>query len=113
MNGYAITDTAWRGITADMDLAEGETFVEELPHWLIDKAGSVEVERDSNSKLSALLEAAGRIIQPLQDDFDIDEISEEDLVTRIVWKRYRSALGKTPERPGWPEAPDWPASPEL
>ncbi|MBT9268495.1 tail fiber assembly protein [Pseudomonas sp. MG-9] len=111
MNGFVITEVSWAPYTEDRGVLDGETFVEQIPQWLIDNLARIERERENRSELSARMEAAGSIIQPLQDDFDIEEISEENLARLKAWKKYRSALGKTPERMGWPEQPDWPLAP--
>lgn len=104
MNGYAITNAGWRGATSEEVLSEGETFVESIPLWLIDKSNSDELERQQAQRLSAMMGGADRAIQLLQDDFDIGVIEEEDLVRLREWKIYRSTLGKTPARPSWPDS---------
>ncbi|MBY8936018.1 MULTISPECIES: tail fiber assembly protein [Pseudomonas] len=111
MNGFVITEVSWAPYTEDRGVLDGETFVEQIPQWLIDNLTRIERDRENRSELSARVETAGSIIQPLQDDFDIEEITEENLVKLKAWKKYRSALFKTPERLGWPEQPDWPLTP--
>ncbi|MBT9268102.1 tail fiber assembly protein [Pseudomonas sp. MG-9] len=111
MEGFVITETSWAPYIESRGVLEGETFVEEIPHWLIDNLAKIDADRESRSILSARMAAANDLIQPLQDDFDIEEITDEDLVKLKVWKKYRSSLGKTPEREGWPVTPDWPPLP--
>lgn len=112
MEGFVITESSWAPYTEDRGVLEGETFVEEIPQWLIDNLTRIEVDRENRTILSARMADAGVVIQPLQDDFDIEEITDEDLARLKIWKKYRSTLGKTPERAGWPETPDWPEPPQ-
>jgi len=110
---YAITDKGWRSIGDGWDLAENETYVDELPEWLLTVAEQQRNEATTIITLNSLMDEAGKVIQPLQDDYDINDISDENLFKLKAWKRYRSALSKTPEREGWPATPDWPAQPEV
>ncbi|RYE60853.1 MAG: phage tail protein [Oxalobacteraceae bacterium] len=54
---------------------------------------------------------ADRVIQPLQDDHDTGDATEEDEAFLIAWKRYRSALAKVQLQPGYPTAVEWPVPP--
>lgn len=54
---------------------------------------------------------ADRVIQPLQDDHDTGDATEEDEALLIAWKRYRSALAKIQLQSGYPTTVDWPAPP--
>lgn len=110
--GYAITETGWRAVGPEHELAPDETYVETLPDWLIEAAQKAEVARSSQSTANQLRQFADEKISPLQAAVDIDEVSEEDRAIWRSWKRYLIALSKTPERPGWPEQPDWPTPPE-
>lgn len=111
-DGFVITDTSWAPYTEARGTVEGETYVESLPQWLIDNVQKIETDRESRIILSSKLTHASQVIQPLQDDFDIEEITDEDLITLKAWKKYRSVLAKTPERAEWPELPDWPTPPD-
>lgn len=55
--------------------------------------------------------SADTAIAPLQDAVDLDDATdiEADLLKR--WKRYRVALNRLPDQPGYPDAIDWPAPP--
>lgn len=112
MEGFVITETSWAPYTEDRGVLEGETFVEEIPQWLIDNLRRIDADRENRIILSVRMDAASVVIQPLQDDFDIQEITDEDLARLKIWKKYRSALGKTPGRAGWPDTPDWPELPQ-
>lgn len=54
---------------------------------------------------------ADRIIQPLQDDHDTGDATDEDEALLIAWKRYRSALAKVQLQPGYPNGVAWPVTP--
>lgn len=54
---------------------------------------------------------ADRVIQPLQDDHDTGDATEEDEALLIAWKRYRSALAKIQLQSGYPTTVDWPTPP--
>lgn len=54
---------------------------------------------------------ADRVIQPLQDDHDTGDATEEDEALLIGWKRYRSALAKIQLQSGYPTTVDWPTPP--
>lgn len=43
------------GATSEEVLSEGETFVESIPLWLIDKSNSDELQRQQTQRLSALM----------------------------------------------------------
>lgn len=60
---------------------------------------------------SRLKVIADRVIQPLQDDHDTGDATEEDEALLIAWKRYRSALAKIQLQPGYPTAVTWPVTP--
>jgi len=109
---YAITGTGWRSIQEDWPLVEGESYADELPEWLLEIAEAQRIEAATRITLDSLMDEVGKIIQQLQDDYDVGEITEEDLSNWKAWKKYRSALSKTPERDGWPSVPDWPAQPD-
>jgi|GEM_PF-2719684 len=109
---YAITESGWRGVDEGWPVEPGETYVEELPEWLVEKGVQAELVRESTAALKILMEVASTVIAPLQAGVDLDEISDDDRVRWRNWKRYLIALSKTPERTGWPSAPDWPNTPE-
>lgn len=50
-------------------------------------------------------------IAPLQDAVDLDEATEAEAALLKEWKRYRVALNRLPEQPGYPAEIDWPAPP--
>ncbi|WP_430305328.1 tail fiber assembly protein, partial [Pseudomonas mosselii] len=54
---------------------------------------------------------ADQAIAPLQDAVDLDEATEAEAALLKEWKRYRVALNRVPDQPGYPAAIDWPAPP--
>lgn len=55
--------------------------------------------------------AADSAIAPLQDAVDIDDATDAELLSLKAWKKYRVALSRLPEQPGYPTDIDWPAPP--
>ena len=60
------------------------------------------------ARLRGLADAA---IAPLQDAVELDDAHEAEAVRLQAWKRYRIALNRVSEQPGYPAAIDWPALP--
>lgn len=54
---------------------------------------------------------ADAAIAPLQDAVDIDEATADEEARLKLWKKYRVALNRLPDQPGYPSAIDWPAPP--
>jgi hypothetical protein len=50
-------------------------------------------------------------IAPLQDAVDLDEATHDEAALLKEWKRYRVALNRLPDQPGYPAEIDWPAPP--
>lgn len=55
--------------------------------------------------------AADQAIAPLQDAVDLEEATLGETDALKAWKRYRIALNRLPEQPGFPETIDWPELP--
>jgi len=123
---YAITTTGWRAVEAGWELFEGETYVEEIPQWLIDSIAAQEFLRlstaDLNSRLrlstaqvSALQARVDAINDAIEGEYALPE-EEEELPGRIIqlaaWKKYRVFLGRVSTQLTWPDAPVWPVEPE-
>ncbi|ASN67955.1 hypothetical protein 9F7_2 [uncultured Caudovirales phage] len=56
-------------------------------------------------------QVADAAMAPLQDAMDLDVATEAEAELLRGWKRYRVALNRLPEQPGYPSHVDWPASP--
>lgn len=54
---------------------------------------------------------ADAAITPLQDAVDIDEATADEEGRLKLWKKYRVALNRLPDQPGYPATIDWPAPP--
>lgn len=54
---------------------------------------------------------ADAAIAPLQDAVDIDEATADEEARLKLWKKYRVALNRLPDQPGYPATIDWPAPP--
>lgn len=65
------------------------------------------VQADAASRRAA----ADSAIAPLQDAFDLDDATEAEATALKAWKKYRVALNRLPDQPGYPTDIDWPAPP--
>lgn len=65
----------------------------------------------AQSETARLRRAADDAIAPLQDAVDLDEATEAEAARLKDWKRYRVALNRLPDQPGYPASIDWPAPP--
>lgn len=54
---------------------------------------------------------ADSAIAPLQDAVDLEEATEAEAAELTAWKKYRIALIRVPDQPGYPDTIDWPAPP--
>ena len=61
--------------------------------------------------IAAQRAAADSAIAPLQDAFDLDDATEAEATALKAWKKYRVALSRVPEQPGYPIDIDWPVPP--
>lgn len=63
------------------------------------------------AEVAALRTAADSVIAPLQDAIDLDDATDAEVLTLKAWKKYRVALNRLPEQPGYPIDIDWPVPP--
>lgn len=63
------------------------------------------------AEIAAQRAAADSAIAPLQDAVDLDDATETEAAALKAWKKYRVALNRLPEQPGYPTDIDWPAPP--
>jgi len=54
---------------------------------------------------------ADKAIAPLQDAVDIDDATDADVVLLKAWKKYRVALNRLPDEPGYTSSISWPVTP--
>ncbi|MCD5991060.1 tail fiber assembly protein [Pseudomonas sp. CDFA 553] len=71
------------------------------------KLVEVLASRDDKLRLSTLR------IAPLQDAHDLGESTETEESLLISWKRYRIALNRIEQQPGYPADVDWPMPPDA
>lgn len=62
-------------------------------------------------QLQALRMQADYAIAPLQDAVDLDDATDAEVAALKAWKKYRVALSRVPDQPGYPDAIDWPVTP--
>lgn len=90
--------------------------VEELPPVEIPEP-PVEVPPAADPQADALVEyarlraIADYMVAPLQDAVDVDEATDYEAALLKAWKKYRVALNRVAEQPGYPTLIDWPAPP--
>lgn len=65
----------------------------------------------AQAEIARLRKIADDAIAPLQDAVDIDDATEAEEASLKLWKKYRVALNRLPDQPGYPATIDWPASP--
>ena len=58
-----------------------------------------------------LLALAAIRIAPLQDAVDLDEATGAETAALTAWRRYRIALNRLPDQPGYPSEISWPEAP--
>ncbi|WP_305956101.1 tail fiber assembly protein [Pseudomonas sp. DG56-2] len=63
------------------------------------------------AEASTLRAVADSAIAPLQDAVDLEEATEAEMAELKAWKKYRIALIRVPDQPGYPDTIDWPAPP--
>lgn len=78
-----------------------------------DKAQAAEQELAATavSEIAQRRMEADMRIAPLQDAVELDEATEAETASLREWKRYRIALSRLPEQPGYPLSIEWPALP--
>ncbi|MNJ77635.1 Caudovirales tail fiber assembly protein [compost metagenome] len=63
------------------------------------------------AEAAARRDVADDAIAPLQDAVDLEEATEAEAAKLKAWKKYRIALIRVPDQPGYPNTIDWPAPP--
>lgn len=74
-------------------------------------SAAAELLASAQIETARLREIADGAIAPLQDAVDLDEATEAEAALLKEWKRYRVALNRLPEQPGYPNEITWPAPP--
>ena len=67
--------------------------------------------KSAQAKIASLRLTADGMIGALQDAVDLGEAAPEEEAKLLEWKRYRIALIRVPNQPGYPLEITWPAVP--
>lgn len=76
-----------------------------------DAAAAAQRLADVIAENSRRREIADKAIAPLQDAVDIDDATEVEVALLKAWKKYRVALNRQPDEPGYPDNIVWPVQP--
>lgn len=74
-------------------------------------AAEAELLASVQAEAAGLRTVADKAIAPLQDAVDLDDATDADVLSLKAWKKYRVALNRLPEQPGYPADINWPALP--
>lgn len=96
---FAITDTGYRAVTADMTLSPGETRVDALPAALLTKIRGEQMKSERSQRLRST---------------DWTQMADAPLsaVEKLAYSVYRQALRDLPALAGFPDVA-WPQPPNL
>lgn len=93
---YAITNIGWRAINEDMRILEGETYVEELPQWLIDYVAGEDIRRElikvENDWRESEVSAINNQLMALEEAEATGEDTGALPGTRMQWFQYRTKV---------------------
>lgn len=96
---YAITDSSYRAVTADMQPAAGETIVTVVPQALLTKIKGEQFKAERAQRLRS-------------SDWTQMADAPLSVAAKTAWAVYRQALRDLPTLPAFPEVP-WPTPPSL
>lgn len=65
----------------------------------------------ARDEIARLRRAADDAITPLQDAVDLDDATADEEALLRLWRKYRVALNRLPEQPGYPTDIEWPVPP--
>lgn len=96
---FAITETGYRAVTAEMALAPGETRVDVLPSSLLTRIRGEQMKAERSQRLRAT---------------DWTQMADAPLTAleKAAYQTYRQALRDLPSAPGFPDVP-WPTLPTI
>ncbi|MFP3862780.1 tail fiber assembly protein [Pseudomonas sp. B21-047] len=75
------------------------------------QAASEQLRATATAEIAQRRTVADAAIAPLQDAVELDDATPAEAEALKAWKRYRVALNRLPEQPGYPATIDWPALP--
>ncbi|WP_259206506.1 tail fiber assembly protein [Stenotrophomonas sp. BIGb0135] len=96
---FAITDTGYRAVTADMALSPGETRVDVLPAVLLTKIRGEQMKAERSQRLRST-------------DWTQMDDAPLSLAEKLAYGVYRQALRDLPALAGFPDVV-WPQPPGL
>ncbi len=106
------TQTELTEIPATDEVANGTIdWSQRITAQMIAERKVQELLAQTQAETARLRKVADDAIAPLQDAVDLDEATEAEALRLKEWKRYRVALNRLPDQPGYPTAIDWPAPP--
>lgn len=85
--------------------------VDDLPPVELPPPAPSDPLEHAQAEIAARRAIADVAIAPLQDAVDIEEATDAETALLKEWKRYRVALNRLTEQPGYPVSIDWPAPP--
>jgi len=86
--------------------------VEDAPPAFMDSESKPEPKAEAEDIFAKLKAHADLQLQHLQDLLDIGEGTSEIEASALQWKRYRVALSRTLDQPGYPVEVEWPGLPD-
>lgn len=90
----------------------GEFFAWSGSDWVLDPVAKKESDRMAALEtIDSMLREAALRIAPLQDAFDLDDASDEEIALLKKWKQYRVSVNRVPDQAGFPENIKWPEKP--
>ncbi|HHA2912812.1 TPA: tail fiber assembly protein [Stenotrophomonas maltophilia] len=96
---YAITGSGYRAVTAEMQLASGESRVQEVPAALLTRIKGDQMKAERSQRLRST-------------DWTQMDDAPLSVAAKAEWAVYRQALRDLPSVPGFPDVP-WPSPPVL
>ncbi len=76
-----------------------------------DKIAAEKKLTDAVAETASRRAIADTAIAPLQDAVDIDDASDAEIALLKSWKKFRIALNRIPDQPGYPGSIEWPIAP--
>ncbi|MFV3289112.1 tail fiber assembly protein [Pseudomonas sp. NY11955] len=74
-------------------------------------AAAEQLRATAFAEIAQLRASADLAVAPLQDAVELNDATPAEAEALNAWKRYRVALNRLPEQPGFPETIEWPELP--
>lgn len=82
-----------------------------LPETQVEQVVLAFARSEALSQRDTRLQAASSRMAPFQDAVDLGDATEAEAALLLEWKRYRVALSRIEEQPGFPLDIEWPSMP--